>query len=67
MSTIIVELYDALTDAGVSDEEARAAARALANYESRFCQIVADLLVLKWMVRFILAGVVSLVVKTSVT
>jgi hypothetical protein len=56
MSTIIVELYDALKEAGASDEKARAAAQALANY----------LPVLKWMVGFILAGVASLVVKTFV-
>ena len=66
MSTIIVELYDALKEAGASDEKARAAAQALANYDSRFSKIEADLLVLKWMVGFILAGVASLVVKTFV-
>jgi hypothetical protein len=66
MSTIIVELYDALKEAGASDEKARAAAQALANYDSRFSEIAADLLVLKGMVGFILAGVASLVVKTFV-
>jgi hypothetical protein len=66
MSTIIVELYDALKEAGTSDEKARAAAQALANYDSRFSKIEPDLLVLKWMVGFILAGVASLVVKTFV-
>ena len=66
MSTIIVELYDALKEAGASDEKARAAAQALATYDSRFSKIEADLPVLKWMVGFILAGVASLVVKTFV-
>ena len=64
MSTIIVEVYDALKEAGASDEKARAAAQTLANYDNRFSKIEADLLVLKWMVGFILAGVASLVVKT---
>ena len=40
--------------------------RPLLNYDSRFSKIEADLLVLKWMVGFILAGVASLVVKTFV-
>jgi hypothetical protein len=66
MSTIIVELYDALKEAGASDEQARAAAQALANYDSPFSKIEADLRVLKWMVGFILAGVAWLVVKTLV-
>ena len=66
VSTIIVELYDALKEAGASDEKARAAAHALANYDNRFSKIEADLLVLKWMVGFILAGVASLVVQTFV-
>jgi hypothetical protein len=63
MSTIIVELYDALKEAGASDEKARAAAQALANYDSPFSKIEADLLVLKWMIGSILAGVASLVLK----
>jgi hypothetical protein len=66
MSTIIVELYDALKEAGASDEKARAAAQALANDDSRFSKIGADLLVLKGMVGFILAGIASLVIKTFV-
>jgi hypothetical protein len=56
MSTIIVELYDALKEAGASDEKARAAAQVLANYDSRFSKIEADLPVLKWMVGLILAA-----------
>jgi hypothetical protein len=66
MSTIIVELYDALKEAGASDEKARAAAQALANYDRRFAKIEANLLVLEGMVGFVLAGVASLVVKTVV-
>ena len=64
MATLLVEVYDAFKDAGASEEKARAAASAIANYENRFSKIEADLLVLKWMVGAILAGVVSLVMKT---
>lgn len=64
MSTMITELYDALKDAGASEEKAKAAATAMANYDSRFSKIEADLLVLKWMLGFVLAGVVSIVAKS---
>jgi hypothetical protein len=54
-----------LKEAGASDEKARAAAQALANYDNRFSKIEADLLVLKWMVGAILAGVASLAIRPS--
>jgi len=63
MSTMITEVYEAFISAGADDEKAKAAARALADYESRFNRIDSDLRVLKWMVGAILAGVVSLVIK----
>ncbi|WP_133511832.1 integrase [Candidatus Thiosymbion oneisti] len=52
-----------MSSAGADDEKAKAAARALADYESSFNRIDSDLRVLKWMVGAILAGVVSLVIK----
>jgi hypothetical protein len=37
MTTMVTELYDALRDAqGVSDEKARKAAEAMANYDDQF-------------------------------
>jgi hypothetical protein len=42
---------------------ARAAAKAIADYDSRFTKVEADLLVLKWMIGAVLAGVVSLILK----
>jgi len=63
MATMISEVYDALMEAGASQEKARKAAEALANYETRFSRIDADLLLLKWMTGFIFAGVSGLVVK----
>ena len=39
MSTMIAEVYDALIDAGASEDKARAAAVTLANYDDRFNRI----------------------------
>jgi hypothetical protein len=47
---IIEELYDALKEAGASEDKSRSAARALAGYENRFGKIESDLTLLKWMV-----------------
>ena len=59
---IIEEVYDALIEAGASEDKARAAARALASYDNRFSQmdnrfsqIDGSLALLKWMVGFNLA------------
>ena len=50
MATMVVEIYDALIEAGASETKARAAASTLANYESRFNKIESELTLLKWMV-----------------
>ena len=63
MSMMIAEVYEALKEAGASEAKARAAAESLANYESRFAKIEADLMVVKWMLGVVIAGVLSLVVK----
>lgn len=39
MATMISEVYDALLDAGASEQKARAAAEALASYDSEFHRI----------------------------
>lgn len=49
------EVYDALKEAGASDEKAAKAATALADYDSRFNKIDAELTILKWMVGATLA------------
>jgi hypothetical protein len=64
VSAIIVEVYDALKEAGASEEKSKAAAKAIADYDSPFAKIEADLLVLKWMTGAIVAGVLALVSKT---
>ncbi|KJV05756.1 hypothetical protein [Methylocucumis oryzae] len=59
-----------LKEAGASEEKARAAAKTMADYDSRFNKIDQDLalikaeiMVLKWMLSFLLAGMVSLLFK----
>jgi hypothetical protein len=64
---MISEVYDAFIAAGTPEDKARKAAEAIANYESRFSRIEADLLVLKWMTGTILGGVVALVIKSFIT
>ena len=39
MTTMIAEVYDALIEAGASQDKARKAAEAIAGYESRFTEI----------------------------
>jgi hypothetical protein len=64
MAVMIAEVYEALKEAGASEAKARAAAESLANYESRFSKIEADLLVVKWMLGVVIAGILSLLVKS---
>ncbi len=66
MGMMIAEVYEALKEAGASEEKAKAAAESLANYENRFGKIEADLLVIKWMMGVVIAGMLSLVVKAFV-
>ena len=64
MATMIVEVCEALIEAGALQEKAKKAAESIAAYENRFNRIEADLLVIKWMLGLVIAGVCSLVVKT---
>ena len=63
ISTMISEVYDALKEAGASDEKAKAAAQAMANYENRFTRIDTDLVLLKWMIGFNLAFTMAILWK----
>lgn len=70
MSTMISEVYDALKDAGASEEKARRAAEVLANYESHFASLENKITTLDgkvnlvtWMVGFNLAISVALLFK----
>ena len=60
---MISQVYDALKEAGASDEKAKAAAQALANYENRFARIDTDLVLLKWMIGFNLAFTMAILWK----
>jgi hypothetical protein len=66
MAVMIAEVYESLKEAGASDAKAKAAAEILAHYEDRFAKIEADLLVIKWMLGVVIAGILSLVVKAFV-
>ena len=60
---IIEEIYDALLEAGASEVKARAAARAMTNYETRISKIESDLNLLKWMAGFNLATTVAVLFR----
>ncbi len=61
MATAIMEVYDALRDAGASEEKSRAAASAVALYDNRLAKVEADLSLLKWMVGFNIALSVTMI------
>lgn len=70
MPVMSAEVYDALTEAGASQEKARKAAEAVAGYENRFSlvetrliKIDGDLTLLKWMVGVSSALTVAVLVK----
>jgi hypothetical protein len=54
---MISEVYDALKDAGASEDKARKAAETLANTDNRFNAIDRELAVMKWMVGAALLGI----------
>ena len=64
MSAMIFEVYDALKDAGATEEKAKKAAEALAAYENRFNKVESDLNLLKWMVGFNLALSAGILLKS---
>ena len=49
MALMSSELYDALLEAGASEEKARKAAETIANYDSQFSEIRSELKVHRWM------------------
>jgi hypothetical protein len=60
---LIEEIYDALIEAGASEGKARAAARAMTNYETRISKIEGDINLLKWMAGFNLAMTVAILFR----
>ena len=74
MSAIVKEVYDAFREAGVSEEKSAEAAKAIADFDTRFAKLEteplklrADLLVLKWMVGLVIAAEVLPLLKTLFT
>jgi len=62
MSTMVTEVYDALIDAGASDEKAKAAATAITDYDEKLNRIDQHLtkhdgefVLIRWMLGFNLA------------
>ena len=49
MTTMVAELYDALREAGASEDKARKAAETAAANENRFSKLETELTVIKWM------------------
>ena len=67
---MISEVYDALKEAGASEEKARKAAEAIASTENRFSRIEGELIairgeqnLLKWMIGFNLAMTIAILWK----
>jgi predicted component of type VI protein secretion system len=52
---LIEEVYDALKEAGASEEKSRAAARAIATYEDRLADVRPTLRLHNWMLATIIA------------
>jgi hypothetical protein len=60
------EVYDAFVAAGAPEDKAREAAEALADYENRFTRTDPELLVVKWMVGFVIALDIAILVRVFV-
>jgi hypothetical protein len=63
VATMISEVYDAFIAAGAPEDKARKAAEALADYDNRFTRIDAELPVMKWMVGFVIALDVAILIR----
>jgi hypothetical protein len=70
VATMISEVYDAFIAAGAPEDKARKAAEALANYDQRFDRVEremlrtqAELTLLKWMVGFVIALDVAILIR----
>lgn len=68
MSMMVTELYDALMAAGAPEEKARAAAQAMSEEslatKADMVRLERELSVVKWMTGAVVAGVVSLLLKS---
>ena len=78
MAMMVVELYEALKEAGASKQKAQAAAQAMADYNTQFdkletkidtgpAEVKAQITMLKWMNGIVIGGVAALIIKTFFT
>jgi hypothetical protein len=63
MSIMVAEVYDALVEAGASEEKSRAAAKAIADYDQRFNRIDSELKLHRLMLTLVFGGIVVLILK----
>jgi ferritin-like metal-binding protein YciE len=78
MAVMVVELYEALKEAGASEQKAQAAAQAMADDNTRFdkleteidtglAEVKAQITVLQWMKGIVIGGVAALIIKPFFT
>ena len=65
MTTMISELYDALKEAGASEEKARRAAEALASYDAQFAAVRQDIANVRSELKQDIAGVRTELERTN--
>ena len=63
MSMMISEVYDALIEAGASEEKSREAAKAIADFDQRFNRIDSELKLHRLILTLILGGIIALILK----
>ena len=63
VSMMIAEIYDALIEAGASEDKARKAAMAIADYESRFNAMDTELKLHRWMLTLLIALNLTILLK----
>ncbi|MGE4502491.1 MAG: hypothetical protein AB7D03_06450 [Thiomicrospira sp.] len=63
MSMMVAEVYDALVEAGASEEKSRTAAKAIADYDQGFNRIDSELKLHGLMLILVLGGNVVLILK----
>jgi hypothetical protein len=73
MSKAVLEIFEALKLAGVPEDKAQAAAKAIAELsqedrlspiENGLFEIKGEIKLIKWMLGLIIAGILSLILKT---
>jgi hypothetical protein len=72
MSKVIIEVYEAFNSAGIPEDKATAAAKAISEIgqeerltliEKEITEIKGDIKLIKWMLGVIIAGILSLILK----